>query len=106
MVLTRLLKSLIHFIIILIVTAGFSYQTWTISNAYFKYQTSTLVSLEDYLDLTILPQIGLRHSIRRYISYGMPLSEIFQSTNSAKLMLVKEGIKSHIEEFVQGMHRY
>src|SRR6185503_17231693 len=104
MALTRLHKSLIQFIIILMVTAGFSYQTWTISHSYFKYQTSTFVSLEDYLDPTILPQIGFRqlHKIR----YGMPLSEIFQSINNVKLIDFKDDVKSHIEEFVQGMFRY
>src|SRR6266480_1635635 len=45
MVLTRLLISLFQFIFIIVVTAGFSYQTWTISNTYFRYQTSTLVEL-------------------------------------------------------------
>src|SRR6185503_3912830 len=97
MALTRLHKSLIQCIIILMVTAGFSYQTWTISNAYFKYQTSTLVELQDYLDSTIVPQIGIRHGIRNYIRYGMPLSEIFQSTNNVKLIEFSKEFKSHIE---------
>src|SRR6185503_15084266 len=103
MALTRLHKSLIQFTIILMATAGFSYQTWTISNAYFRYQTSTLVSLKDYLDPTILPQIGIRYYIRN-IRYGMSLSKIFQSTNNVKL--ISSDVKSHIEEFVQGMYRY
>ena len=102
MALTRLHKSLIQFTIILMVTAGFSYQTWTISNAYFKYQTSTFVKLEDYLDPTIVPQLGFRQLIR--IRYGMPLSEIFQTTNNISLIDSKK--ESHIEEFVQGMYRY
>lgn len=64
-------------IVFLVTTAGFCYQTWYISEDYFKYPTTTLVSLETFLPITIGPQIGLRISNR--LQLGRPVRETFQS---------------------------
>src|SRR5436189_19736 len=101
MILSQLQESLFRITLILGVVSGFSYQTWTISNEYFRYPTSTLVSLEDYSDIMIIPQLGFR-----YWDYfgpstysGKTLSEIFNAFN--KTELIQSDIESHQEEFLR-----
>lgn len=100
---TRFHKSLIRFTIILMVTGGFSYQTWTISNAYFRYPTATLVSLEDYLNFTTVPQVGIRDWIFT-MQYGKTLSAIFDSVK--KIELIRSQFESQEGEFIQDNFTY
>src|SRR2546423_1040167 len=75
----RIYMIIVHQLIILIALAG--YQTWTICDEFFKYQTTTFVTLEKSLEETIAPQVGFRifHHTKWY--YGSPLSKLFQSIN-------------------------
>src|SRR6266480_2397766 len=99
MVLSQFQESLFRITLILGVASGFSYQTWTISNEYFRYPTSTLVSLKDYQDVTIIPQLGFRYWTNT--SYGKMLSEIFNAFNKTELArsFSYDKIESYQEEF-------
>src|SRR5688572_14976944 len=100
MALSQLQESLFRITIILGVVSGFSYQTWMISNEYFRYPTSTLVSLEDYQNATIIPQLGFRYweDLESSTYSGKTLSEVFNALN--KTELIESEIESHQEEFL------
>lgn len=89
---TQLYYYLLRALVVLTATNGFGYQTWTISDAYFKYPTNTYVVLKNYLKTTIGPQIGFRVSFRP--QYGIPLKEFFRTLNDT-LQFDEDGLLRH-----------
>lgn len=69
----------VRVLVFLSTTTGFCYQTWNISQDYFKYPTTTLVNLKNFMPFTIGPQVGIR--ITNPLLVGRPVQETFEAIN-------------------------
>jgi hypothetical protein len=78
---SRTQSIIVRVLIVLTATSGFVYQTWIISNDYFKYPTSTLVTLQKYLNVTIGPQVGFH--LGNSLPIGKAVKEMFKNVSSS-----------------------
>ena len=56
-------QKLLHLLVLVTVTGGFSFQVSLVCEEYFKYVTTTIVSIVDALPVTNIPQVAL------YVTY-------------------------------------
>lgn len=72
-------KVAIRLSVYLAVTFGFSYQSWKISDEYFKYPTITLVQLVDIPAITLPPKMALAFLRKKDIFPGSSIANVLDT---------------------------
>ena len=96
---SRVRKSLLGFIVYMIAFAGFGYQSFLISDEYFKYPTITKFQITDYLSVMPTPKLVVGFAVPNATT-GMSLKDIFSMVKDSIVLSygkVKESAFKHSE---------